>query len=666
LVAIQLAVSLLRAHVVRTASRHSSLSAHQMLVLTLGMQGLAWGIFVGAVFVWCGLTSTTWLALVTTSAFAAGGTSSFGIDAKVHGPFLGGILLPIVAAAMFIDPIEGLSVAAGTLIYGSFLVRDARQHEQSFRALLQAQHALRAARDQARAGDQAKSAFLAMMSHEIRTPMHAVVGTASMLLETPQDDVQRRYTQTIVKAGQHLVELINDVLDFSRMDARGIALDTSDFELRATLDATASMIEPLLRDGQLELQCDFHESTRVGVSGDERRLRQVLVNLLGNAAKFTERGSVSFGAHVEPLDEGLRITLRVSDTGVGIAPEHLARIFEPFEQADSGVQRRHGGSGLGLAICVRLVDAMGGRIEVVSTVGQGTMFTVTLNLARARSAAVRGNSISPNAPRQPLRALAGTTVLVVDDNAANREVAQQMLRLLGCEVRVVEGGAEAVDACREQAFSIVLMDCQMKDMDGCAAARAIRELPGVIASVPIVAVTANAFDEERALALAAGMNDLVAKPFGIRDLESALVRWCAPTAELAASLLTSTSRPLLTSLYPIAVQHVAGLLDASLDETAMDRVIAAFLKQWPERRRSLEEAAQRGDTAGMRATIHAMNGSVPYLGIDELLSSLNRLGEYARAGEIDGARAELPELTSLVHRLAQSRARHRGLLPARG
>jgi CheY-like chemotaxis protein/anti-sigma regulatory factor (Ser/Thr protein kinase) len=495
-----------------------------------------------------------------------------------------------------------------------------------------------------------------MMSHEIRTPMHAAVGTASMLLETHLDERQRRYTETIVRAGESLGELINDVLDISRMDAQGAQLEAGDFELKTALLEVVQMFEPLARRAQLDFKHELADSTAIGVSGDKRRLQQILVNLIGNAIKFTERGEVRLTANASEVRAGFEIIVIVADTGIGIQSGQLERVFQPFEQADSGIARKYGGTGLGLAISKRLAETMGGRIDVASERGKGTTFTVVLQLEAARhernSDAGRSNVVIEGAVPP------GTRVLVVDDSELNREMAREMLERLRCVAETVSSGAEAIEACRTKEFDIVLMDCQMRDLDGYATTRQLRALDNAIARAPIVAVTANAFDDDRKRAFDAGMNDLLAKPFGIRELHRTLSRWLVAVGEPPTALDQAQSQPASASLYPHAMKHISSMLEGSLDEDVVDRVIEAFLQQWPRRLTALQKALEETDTQTLRQIVHTLEGAVPYFGIEKLNEALRTLQQQVRVANIAGAGAGLPELARLVAELEASRKRH--------
>jgi CheY-like chemotaxis protein len=259
---------------------------------------------------------------------------------------------------------------------------------------------------------------------------------------------------------------------------------------------------------------------------------------------------------------------------------------------------------------------------------------------------------------------AGSRVLVVDDSALNREMAKEMLERLRCAVQTVSSGAEALAMCRTRVFDIILMDCQMRDLDGYATTRAVRALENQNARAPIIAVTANAFEDDRKRALDSGMNDVLSKPFGIRELHRALSRWVSAIGDLPDELQGGGSRRPNESLYPQAIRHIASMLDGSLDSRAIDRVVDAFLLQWPQRRAALELALDARDSHSLREVIHALEGAIPYFGIERLNEAVRLFHQYARAGEIDAAKSVFPELATLVEQLAASRERHKGLKSA--
>ena len=364
----------------------------------------------------------------------------------------------------------------------------------------------------------AKSDFLAVMSHEIRTPLNGVLGIAQLLAREDLSSLQRDYVQIIRSCGEGLLAIINDILDFSKIEAGRMELERIPFEPRAVVEDAVGIIVGQAREKGLALVIEPTAEPLIWLLGDPNRLRQILLNLAGNAVKFTVSGEVRLGWRT---DSGV-LEMTVQDTGMGIPEERQALLFQPFTQVDSSIAREHGGTGLGLAISRRLAQAMGGEITVVSRLGWGSRFTVRLPapIVAGPSGQDRPLAVAQGvAPGQ----LAGMRVLVAEDNPVNQRVILAFLHKMGCQVVVVEDGAAAVEACRSGGFSVVFMDCQMPVLDGYEATRRIRALDGTVARVRIIALTANASVEDQTLCRTAGMDGYLAKPLRLEVLERCLV-----------------------------------------------------------------------------------------------------------------------------------------------
>src|SRR3954452_18671985 len=373
--------------------------------------------------------------------------------------------------------------------------------------VLEANAQLVARHEGAESATRAMSEFLAVMSHEIRTPLTAVLGMADLLAAEQLSPRQRGFAEAIRTSDRHLLHVINDVLDFSRIEAGGLELERVDFPLGEVLEQVRSLMVPQAVERGLHLAFELDEHSPPIVKGDPTRLRQVLLNLVGNGLKFTHAGGVTVRMTSRPAGEG-RFVLRfeVEDTGIGIAPEQVADLFRPFAQADRSIARRYGGSGLGLAISRRLVGAMGGEIGVESAPGEGSRFWFEVPLERGDVLVAAERSAPEQASVRPLR------VLVADDVEVNRELLGEVLGRHGHAVAFAADGAEAVALVARERFDAVLMDVQMPVMDGVEATRRVRALPPPACRVPVLGLTANVLEGERRRYLSAGMDRCLTKP----------------------------------------------------------------------------------------------------------------------------------------------------------
>ena len=396
--------------------------------------------------------------------------------------------------------------------------------EQKTAALECQARALEEASRKAEQASVAKAQFLAMISHEIRTPMNGVLGTTELLLGTSLAPGQRRLAETAHHSATALLTLIDDVLDLSRIEASKLTLQTTSFDLRALVTEAAELMATTARGKPVTLSCTISESLPERVEGDPLRLRQVLVNLLHNAVKFTERGRIGLSVIVlAELDDSVRLLFEVRDTGIGLAEDQFDSVFDAFTQVDTSSTRRHGGSGLGLAIVKELAELMGGQVGVDSRLDEGSTFWFEVSLTRGHAV----DDASPAPATSPV--VLSAHVLLAEDDAVNQMVVEEMLKTLGCVVVVVDDGEAACEAAARIRFDLIFMDCHMPGMDGFEATRRIRDEERARgAQTPIVALTADALAGDRERCLASGMDDYMTKPVSTAQLAAAVQRWVAP------------------------------------------------------------------------------------------------------------------------------------------
>ena len=494
-------------------------------VAMLAVDGFAWGL-VSILLTPQGELYVAALLLTAVVGVALIGLFVLQPSWRASATFLTTILLPVALHQVLGDTGFGLYAGLGLMMFLGIALLEARRAEVRIRELLtlrfttdriaeERAEALRMAQRQSTV----KSQFLATMSHEMRTPLHGILGLTRMLQnEKPAEPGEQLLL--IERAGEHLLTLINDILDFSKLEAGQVRLSPQVFDLAALIDDVASLSMPAAFQVGLTLTTRLNMPKPCYVRGDPSRLRQVLHNLVGNAIKFTEQGAVTVVARYR----GSRARIAVHDTGVGISPEELPRIFDAFHQADSSFTRRFGGTGLGLTIARELARAMGGDLVCTSKQGRGSCFTVTVDLAAAPdpSPAVDGAAAGGGG-------LQGH-VLLAEDNPVNALVAEAALKNMGLTVELVEDGLQALASFRAQPPDLVLLDCQMPVMDGFEAVRRMREHEGEqgLRRTPVVALTANALAGDREQSLAAGMDDHLAKPFRDEELRAVLRRLLVP------------------------------------------------------------------------------------------------------------------------------------------
>ncbi|MFY9629701.1 MAG: PAS domain S-box protein [Methylocystis sp.] len=487
----------------------------------------------------------------------------------------------------------------------------------------------------------AKSAFLANMSHEIRTPMNAILGMSRQLMRDAPTPRQADRLARIDEAGRHLLMIINDVLDLSKIEAGRLELEQRDFDVASLFDHVRSLIVDQARAKGLKVVLDL-DHTPMRLCGDITRLRQALLNYASNAVKFTERGAITVRAHpIAEDDASILVCFEVQDTGIGLSPDVAAKLFGPFEQADASTTRKYGGTGLGLAINRRLAELMGGDVGVRSEAGKGSIFWFTARLRRAETAAPGDAAAKVG---EDMRFPAGTRVLLVEDVAVNREVAQELLESAGLAVDLANNGREAVSAALSKDHDLILMDIQMPEMDGLTATRLLRASPQW-ATKPIIAMSANVFEEDRRACEEAGMNDFVVKPVDPRELFQALRSWLPEAAPAAAGDgRTLASVP--------GLDFEKGLKALNGNKAAYLRILRRFLDSRLTEMHSLQASVKFGDFKQAGILAHGLKGAAGNLCAEAVEARARELEEAIKqsrnAAEIEaifaGLKAEMEQL----------------------
>ena len=605
------------------------------------INGLTWG-SLSTILVWHYIpTWPAYLTLICTAILAAGGTNTLNTHLRLLMGFLVLAVVPCVIPLIITNATDSSGFGLLLLLYILFLMVFSRQLNLRYWNSLRSSHQLQIALHKAEAANLAKSQFLANMSHEIRTPLNAVLGFAQVGRRSSQDPDARSRFSHILASGQHLLGIINEILDLSKMDAGKLRVDSIPFELIVNVNDALDYVRESATEKGLNLTVEHDTELPDWVMGDPLRLRQTLINLVGNAIKFTRQGEVRLAVHA---DNG-QIRFAVTDTGIGMNSEEVSRLFKAFEQADGTAARRFGGTGLGLTISNELARLMGGTITVKSTPNQGSIFTLYLPLAKTKPSE---NYAEREAQLTGAR-LAGVSVLAVEDDELNRMVLREMLEYEGATLVLAENGQQALDFLDKAdsiAFDIVITDVQMPEMNGYEVTRRIHS---IAPSLPVVGLTAHAMVGERERCMEAGMVAHITKPVDIDQMMTVLLQHLPPTSKkdnykipeaVPLKNLPAAEGP-HDSLPGIDID--GALKNLKCDLPTFKQILLTFYRQ---RRNNCEEITTllaRGDIEQARDLVHGLRGSSGYLGAWKLYHEAATMEDACKAGDLDVALERLSQ-----------------------